>query len=658
MKIRTLVLAGLVFLMAGCATVRTVTISTKPTDAVLRIDDVERGPAPITEQFVFNSPADVHVVTASRPGYRDATVNLSQDYDRKDLFIELKPQSKVINVTILPGPGLVSIDGKPVSAEPISTLTRELEFTMDARNNWTTHTISVERQNFQPASIVVRFNDRDSSYVLNLAPLSKNISVTTNPPNAEVLLDFQKIGVSPVTDAQVSFPVDLDTNEFKPRKLRAEKAGYEPTEIDISWDGGKMDYSIDLLAKTKTVRFITDPPAAVVKIDGVEVAPDRNGVATRMLQFPPINEKGDLKTYTVTISKKTADSEWEPQTMTLAWENGRSEYSVSLKEILTRPVQMLTPALRRADAGWELEPQWIDMLAMKDVTESEGRSSPQQMTRLAAKTQIGSLALAPDGSRIVFTVLTAGQSRGDFRSQMLVINTDGSGGAEIVSDGKSLDIMPSYTPGGDQIVFASNRAGRRMNLWSMSALGAPGVTRLTTGDTCDLWPSVDSDPKPRLFYQAMVETRPDARLYMTQLGTIFMTDLTTLSGAQPRVSPKNDFVLFASVNEKTGKRDIYRMSDRGGAVENLTNTPDADEYDANWNKDGSKIVFASDRVEMEGRVQSDIWMLDLTRPNEPAVRVTANASHDDCPVFDVSGSSIFFRSNRGGQWQIWRISTR
>jgi len=42
---------------------------------------------------------------------------------------------------------------------------------------------------------------------------------------------------------------------------------------------------------------------------------------------------------------------------------------------------------------------------------------------------------------------------------MLVVRTDGTGGADIVSDGKSLDIMPSFSPGGDQIVFSSNRSG-------------------------------------------------------------------------------------------------------------------------------------------------------------------------------------------------------
>ncbi|HEY7086524.1 MAG TPA: hypothetical protein VH518_00465 [Tepidisphaeraceae bacterium] len=651
-------------LLAGCATTRVVTVNTRPADATLKVDNVDKGRGPYTQQYYFDKPTDVHAVVASRPGFKDTRLDLVPDDKRKEVTIELKPVTKVVHITVQPAPAIVSLDGKPLDKDPVNSISRELEFPLVDLNSlkYSTHTITAERTNFQSDSAFVEYNEKTSNYVLNLQPMKKSLSVTTTPPGADVLIDFQKIGTSPIKDLPTEFPVDLETNDFKPRKLRAEKPGYDPIEIPISWDGGKTDYRIDLQPKTKTVHIVTDPPGAVVKIDGSPVTPDSSGTPVKVLQFQPIDDAGTLKTYTATITKKTADSEWEPQTLAIGWENGRSEYKVSLKEILTRPVKLLAANMVRTDEGWEVQPQWTDTIAMKDVTEPAGRPSPQQLTRLAKGTQVGSIAVAPDGSHILFTVLVTGSDRpSDFRSQMLAIRTDGSGGADIVSDGKSLDLMPSYTPDGEHILFSSNRSGKRMNIWSMSAFGAPGVTRLTTGDsTHDLWPSVDSDPKARLFYQAMVDTRPDPRVYMTQLGTVFQTDLTTIAGTQPRVSPKNDAILFSSVNEKTGKRDIYRMSDRGGVAENLTNTPDADEFDASWSKDGSKIVFTSDRGAADddlNRHHYDVWMLDLSKPQDP-VRVTANGSLDDCPVFDTNGNDIFFRSNRGGQWQVWRVSIK
>src|SRR5204863_1520971 len=141
------------------------------------------------------------------------------------------------------------------------------------------------------------------------------------------------------------------------------------------------------------------------------------------------------------------------------------------------------------------------------VTEGAAKIPPQQITRLQRGTQIDTLAVSPDGTRLLFTIVS-GKDKNSFRSQLVMLHTDGSGGADYLSDGRSLEITPSFTPGGDQIVFSSNRAGKRLSVWSMSATGAPGITQLTTGDSNDLWPSIDNDPKPRLFYQSSVDTRP------------------------------------------------------------------------------------------------------------------------------------------------------
>jgi Tol biopolymer transport system component len=97
------------------------------------------------------------------------------------------------------------------------------------------------------------------------------------------------------------------------------------------------------------------------------------------------------------------------------------------------------------------------------------------------------------------------------------------------------------------------------------------------------------------------------------------------------------------------------MSDNGGAPLNLTNTPDIDEFDPTWSRDGSRIAFVSDRGQDEEKRQNyDVWMLHVDRPQQP-VQITTNGSHDDCPAWDPGGQSVYFRSNRGGEWAIWKI---
>jgi hypothetical protein len=649
-------LAAAAVVLGGCTTTRPITITTKPPDATIKIDGIDKGKPPVTHEFVFKNKTETHIVTASRLGFREESVPLKVDHKGDKLQIDLKPFTARITINVAPVPAKIFVDGRQVGSETDS-LTQELEFTVDAQNKWTTHKIAAERKGFERVERTISWQDKEPVYNLRLEPQKKALNVTTTPPGAQVFLNGEPLGNSPVALPSREFPVDLTTDEAVPQKLRVVRPGYDPIEMNIGWDEAKTDYHVDLAAKTKTVRFVTDPPGATVTLDGKPLEKDKNGVPSTTLQFPPINEKGELKTYEAVISKKTADSEWTPAKMTIAWDQGRQDYTVSLKEILTRPVQLLSADLQRTDTGWEITPEISTTIAMKDVTEGAKKEPPLQITKLPRGTQIDTIAASPDGSRLLFTVIF-GNTVQTFRSQMIAVHTDGSGGADYLSDGKSLEITPSYTPDGDQVVFSSNRAGRRMSVWAMSSTGAPGFSQLTSGNTNDLWPTIDSDPKKRLFYQAMVDTRPDPRIYMTQLGTTTLTDMTQMSGAQPRVSPKADAVVFTAVNDKTNKRDIYMMPDRGGVPRNLTNTPDIDEFDPAWNKDATRLAFVSDAgVDEDRRQNLDIWVMDLTRPERP-VQITNNGSHDDHPAWDPTGNSIYFRSNRGGEWSIWKVSSR
>src|SRR6185437_2049736 len=247
-----------------------------------------------------------------------------------------------------------SIDGRPVSTEPLDSYAVPLEFTVDARDNWTTHTISVDRAGFEHAEVVASYQDKEPNYSIRLEPQKKNLTITTTPPGAQVVLDGDPIGTSPVSLQGRPFPIDLATGAAVPQKLRVDEKGYDPVETNIGWDAGKSDYHIDLIPKTKTVRFNVTPAGATVLIDGKPVDKDKSGTPLATLQFPPTDANGDLKTYTATISKKTAESEWETQTLTIAWDSGRQDYPITLKEIKTRPVSLMTPTLVREDEGWAI----------------------------------------------------------------------------------------------------------------------------------------------------------------------------------------------------------------------------------------------------------------------------------------------------------------
>lgn len=265
---------------------------------------------------------------------------------------------------------------------------------------------------------------------------------------------------------------------------------------------------------------------------------------------------------------------------------------------------------------------------MKDTAEPAKSPQPTRVVNLPPDTMVGSLAISPDGSELLYSSLSLA-SDGP-RGSLHMVKTDGTGSTDF-GDTKTFDIMPAFTPDGSQIVFSSNRGGKRMSIWEMSTAGDPGITQLTSGEENDLWPTIDSDPKPRLFYQALIDTRSDPRLFSTVIGAISRTDLG--QGAEPRISPTGDAILFVGVNEKTGQRQIFRMSDKGGPPVSLTGDANHDEFDPVWSKDGRKIAFVSNRGSTpDAKNNYDIWVLDAAHPQQ-LTQITSNGSWDDSPAW-------------------------
>ncbi|HEX4125623.1 MAG TPA: hypothetical protein VHY37_12920 [Tepidisphaeraceae bacterium] len=648
------VLICLALFLTGCAVQRQVTLSTTPPDANLIVDGENRGRGPIVENFKFDSADDVHSVTAQRVGYADQTVRVGVDYQQPDLMISLKPRTRTLTFFADPMPAVISVDGKPLSADPVKQITVNLPFTVDAQNQWITHRVTADRPGWAEAAQVVHWTDPNPNYVMQLGPEQKALHITTTPPGAEISINDQSLGNSPVDQSVYPFPINPSTNQPVPVVVKAVLPGYEPVEVPIAWDNGQTDYHIDLLPHSKTVRIVTSPPGGQIVLDGVPVPTGAGGVATVKLIFPPTDAKGDLKTFAGVATRHPTDSQqWFPAPFTLAWDGGKSDYTIPLKEIMTRQVPMLRIATTHADGGWTVDLEQAQTLAMKQTSEPADSPQPTRVVNLPPGTMIGALAISPDGTEILYSTLST--SPDGPRGSLHMIKSDGTGLTDF-SDNKSLDIMPTFTPDGSQIVFSSNRGGKRLSVWEMSAAGDPGITQLTSGEENDLWPAVDSDPRPRLFYQALVDNRADPRLFSTVIGAISRTDLG--EGEQPRISPTGDAILFVSVNEKTGKRQIFRMSDKGGLPVGLTGDMNHDEFDPVWSKDGRRIAFVSDRGRAtDAKNNYDIWILDAAHPQR-LTQVTRNGSWDDSPCWDSTGKAIYFRSNRGGQWGIWRIDVK
>jgi Tol biopolymer transport system component len=130
-------------------------------------------------------------------------------------------------------------------------------------------------------------------------------------------------------------------------------------------------------------------------------------------------------------------------------------------------------------------------------------------------------------------------------------------------------------------------------------------------------------------------------------------------------------ILFVHRPENGGKLRICTVNARGpNVMRELLLNDDADYYQPRWSPDGQLIVFCSpsrgkdlpDDVKKEPNPKyhdaegehSFLWI--ASADGRHCFRLTKNESFDSNPVFDRNGRTIYFRSNRGGVWNIWKLN--
>ena len=648
----------------GCAQTHSVTFTARPADAKIAVNDLPGRTGPVTHEFQFRSNTEVHRVVASRPGYKDAVAEITSADDRSNIHLQLEPESRNVTFDVSPVPAIVSVNGDMLSVFPVSRITKELPFPPDEQGNRPVYTVNASAKGFQNATAQVTWTDRRDVVNLTLRPMTKAVRVTTEPAEARVFIDGEDRGFSPVTIDALPFEYDPATGQYREHRVRVQKTGFKEVESAIKWQDRSTDYVIRLDARSKQVRIHTDPSGGVVRIAGSDVKPDPTGVATINLSFG-LDAAGRSPTYTAVAVKAADGREWQGKT-TIAWEpRDQTDYTIKMTEIRTKDVPFVSWEPERDPAGrWRIVPRRGTLRAMRDRTEGPGRVSPFRITTLGASAQIDGLWVAPDGGNIVFNTLGGTTDPGVLRSQMFILQADGLAEARALTDGRTLDVAPSFTPDGKSVVFSSDRGGKGVGLWTLPADGSAAPQAIATGGAgMSLWPVVDSAPQPRVFFSAFADGQAQPQLARVPLGEAKRTDLAGAQGMQPRVSPTGDFVLFTAPHAETGKHDIFRVPAEGGAVENLTATPAVDERDPAWSFDGSQVAFAADRETAEGdeadnpEPQYDIWTMDMRAPGQPR-RVTFNGSRDDRPSWDPIADAIYFRSNRGGEWNVWKIELK
>ena len=305
-----------------------------------------------------------------------------------------------------------------------------------------------------------------------------------------------------------------------------------------------------------------------------------------------------------------------------------------------------------------LEP--VKYRADNSITESGEKSKSVTMVTNFEKKLVKNLNISPSGERLIFEYASSWSKT--YVPQIGSVDTKSGKDLTTLSDGDSSSFSPCYSSDGREIVLCSPVNGVP-KLWSISSDGQKADFRqITTNKFIEVEPNVSKDGKKIVFGSIMPDTSEEIICVVNRDGT----EPTYLRhGKSPVFSPDGKEIVFVAPDEdaETGKEKIsnqvWTMGIRGDNIKQITHVA-GNCQDPQYSPDGRMIAFASnDLVNEEGSkpevANYNLWLID-SEGAQVAVALTNNPATDISPTWSPDGRFIYFCSNRGLNWNIWRLN--
>lgn len=113
------------------------------------------------------------------------------------------------------------------------------------------------------------------------------------------------------------------------------------------------------------------------------------------------------------------------------------------------------------------------------------------------------------------------------------------------------------------------------------------------------------------------------------------------------LSADGRLLAFSAASPTSPKSQVYVSTADGEKVRLVT--PKAPSYFHGWSPDSRFLAFVAER----GDGRYELYRVPAVGGAEE--RLTSEGGYDDGPEYSPDGLWIYFNSNRGGRWNIWRI---
>src|SRR5579871_77691 len=243
---------------------------------------------------------------------------------------------------------------------------------------------------------------------------------------------------------------------------------------------------------------------------------------------------------------------------------------------------------------------------------------------------------SPDGKKVAFARFLSNNSVAD----LYLISAEGGKSTRITTESHDIRGL-AWSGDGQSLIFSSNRTGT-YSLWNVS-LHDPAITPINAIGETAIEPAVAKDD------QFLVYTDASTNLNIWRLDVASHTSEKLITSTRQNRngvwSPDGKRIAFSS--DRRGSWELWVANADGSQATQVTKFGHGDFGNASWSPDGQWIAF-------EARAQGRSDLLVISSSGGAVRRLLNEPSEQRSPFWSRDGKSIYFVSNRGGKFQIWK----
>jgi Tol biopolymer transport system component len=534
------------------------------------------------------------------------------------------------------------------------------------------HKITVSLPGYDTVTYPVSAADiKKKSVSIALQPLflDRTFTVTTVPEGAKVFLDGREMGVTPfqcpVRFNRVSASAPWDSHTL------ALRLGEWQEESVVLGDSSAASVSVALsrlhLARHFAIKTVTSDGQAL----DAQVAINGKIIGAAPVAADLVFERADkTQAWPVFSCSVGIVDEYKEKGFAISVDSPGT-FTITLDPVTEMSVVPAFPAVVVGPRGAQYVVDAAARTAAVDTREASGTVAELRLvTNYRRKDhlspQVNSFAISPNGQSIVYALSETAED-GTVTSNLWQTSTDQAGGArQRLTSGAYLDSIPQL-PVGDSdanqlLVFQSNRGVREsadissINLADGRVVG--GITQVTRESRYNYNPTIIRQ-NWELFFLSTEDHYPQAVpqvSYMRVDGSSASYMNETASSLT--LSPDGRQVYFVHKDGATGKKQIFSMPREGYPVTQVISLSAFAAANCDYpavSPDGTMLLFSCDLAQdASGRASNDIYLMNISSGQiSPLI---TNASDDIRPTWSpVDPGVVYFLSNRGGSYNVWRF---